>query len=310
VVAAVGDDHDGPSSGAAYVFTRSGIVWSQQAKLLDPDGAAYDYFGISVVVDDDTVVVGAFGDDDAGSASGSAYVFTRFDGVWSQQEKLTAPDGAIGDEFGVSVALAGDTAVVGAYGDDDQGSASGSASVFLLDNTPPTIAATVSPVPNEAGWNNTLPVTVTFECSDSASGIASCTPPVTLTSETPGQVVSGTAADNAGNVAAGSVTVRIDATSPTITIDDPSLGTGLPLPAAAITGTVGDPLSGPAEVRVTFTNLLTMSEQSRLATITGSIWSVPTAGLPAGPTSVTATATDVADNTSSPTPNVLFLALG
>ncbi len=102
------------NSGSAYVFTRSGGVWSQQAKLTASDPAAFDEFGYSVAVSGDTAVIGAYGDDDGGSDSGSAYVFTRTGGVWSQQAKLTASDAAASDWFGWSVAVSGDTAVIGA----------------------------------------------------------------------------------------------------------------------------------------------------------------------------------------------------
>ncbi|MBR9814373.1 hypothetical protein GYB61_11025, partial [bacterium] len=126
------DDDSGPSSGSAYVFTRSGVVWSQQQKLTANDGVASDEFGTSVALSGDTALIGAIDDDDAGSDSGSAYVFTRSDAVWSQQQKLTASDGAADDQFGFSVALSGDTALIGAFGDDDAGSNSGSAYVFTL----------------------------------------------------------------------------------------------------------------------------------------------------------------------------------
>ncbi len=72
-----GNDDGGTDSGSAYVFTRTGGVWSQQAKLTASDLAYADYFGVSVAVSGDTAVIGAYGDDDGGSDSGSAYVFTR-----------------------------------------------------------------------------------------------------------------------------------------------------------------------------------------------------------------------------------------
>ena len=131
VIGASGDDDNGADSGSVYVFIRVSGTWSQQTKLTASDGAAYDWFGYAVAVDGDTVVVGAYGDDDNGPASGSAYVFIRVSGTWSQQTKLTASDGAAYDWFGHSVAVDGDTAVVGAYGDDDNGPASGSAYVFI-----------------------------------------------------------------------------------------------------------------------------------------------------------------------------------
>jgi len=132
VVGAYGNDDAGSWSGSAYVFTRSGGVWTQQAKLTASDAAADDWFGISVSVSGDTAVVGSDWDDDAGRNSGSAYVFKRNGSTWTQQAKLTASDAAEGDWFGVSVSVWGDTAVVGSSFDDDAGLYSGSAYVFDL----------------------------------------------------------------------------------------------------------------------------------------------------------------------------------
>ena len=134
LVGATGDDDKGTYSGSAYVFTRSGSVWSQQAKLVASDGVASDFFGESVALSSDgsTALVGADGDGDKGSDSGSAYVFTRSGSTWTEQAKLLASDGAAGDYFGYSVSLSSDgsTALVGANGDDDKGSDSGSAYLF------------------------------------------------------------------------------------------------------------------------------------------------------------------------------------
>jgi FG-GAP repeat len=130
VVGARLDDGAGTDSGSAYVFVRSGTTWSQQKKLIASDAAAEDLFGWSVAVSGNTVVVGAFSDDDRGFGSGSAYVFVRSGSSWSQQQKLTASDGAVNDTFGVSVAVDGDTAVVGAHLDDDAGGNAGASYVF------------------------------------------------------------------------------------------------------------------------------------------------------------------------------------
>jgi len=130
VIGAQDDDDNGAKSGSAYVFRRNGTTWVQQANLLAPDGAAGDCFGCSVSVSGDVVVVGACGDDDNGSYSGSAYVFRWNGAVWVQQAKLLASDGAADDWFGRSVSVSGDVAAVGAYLDDDNGSGSGSAYVF------------------------------------------------------------------------------------------------------------------------------------------------------------------------------------
>ena len=111
-----------------YVFVRNlgGVEnWGQEdGKLTANDGAAGDGFGTSVDIDGDTAIIGAVQDDDNGGNSGSAYAFVRSAGVWSQQDKLTALDSAASDNFGESVAINGDTAVVGAVGNDsDRGSA-------------------------------------------------------------------------------------------------------------------------------------------------------------------------------------------
>ena len=113
--------------GSAYVFVRSGTIWTQQAKLIALDGAGWTKLGTSVALSGDTALVGAPGDD-TGVSPGSAYIFVRSGATWSQQAKLTAADGASSDCFGISVALSGDTALVGADRDNvgaagDQGSA-------------------------------------------------------------------------------------------------------------------------------------------------------------------------------------------
>ena len=129
VVGARQDDESFTDQGSAYVFVRSGGSWSQQQKLTASDGEADDFFGVSVAISGDTVVVGAvFDDTGSNSSQGSAYVFARSGGSWSQQQKLTASDGDTRDYFGASVAISGDTVVVGAFADDigsnvDQGSA-------------------------------------------------------------------------------------------------------------------------------------------------------------------------------------------
>jgi hypothetical protein len=131
-------DIDGHADqGAAYVFTRSGSSWSQQAKLVAGDGAAEDWFGYSVALDGNTAVVGALGADIDGNVDqGAAYVFTHSGSTWSEQAKLTTADGAAADFFGWSVALEGDTALVGAPDADVEGSAhQGAVYVFVHSGT-------------------------------------------------------------------------------------------------------------------------------------------------------------------------------
>lgn len=130
VIGAYQDSATAKWAGAAYVFTRSGAAWTEEAKLIAGDGAEGDFFGWAVAVSGDTALIGADRDDDEGTNSGSAYVFTRDGTTWTQQAKLTAADGSGGDNFGVSVAMDGDTAVIGASSDRDNGINSGSAYVF------------------------------------------------------------------------------------------------------------------------------------------------------------------------------------
>ncbi|WP_437661606.1 FG-GAP repeat protein [Sorangium sp. So ce1182] len=128
------DDSFGADAGLAHVFVRSDAGWVRQARLVADDIQAGDYFGWSVAISGDTAIVGAYGDDDGGSAAGSAYVFARSAAGWSQQAKLTADEGdaAAGDALGWSVAISGDTALVGARLDDHAGlTNAGSAYVFV-----------------------------------------------------------------------------------------------------------------------------------------------------------------------------------
>ena len=137
VIGAYQDDGKGDNSGAAYVFTRNSGVWDEGVKLTASDGEAYDNFGISVAVDGtaNTVVVGASGDDGAGTDSGAAYVFVKPSGGWAggnETAKLTASDGAALDYFGRSVSVDGNTALVGAYQDDEENDLADSGSAYIF----------------------------------------------------------------------------------------------------------------------------------------------------------------------------------
>ena len=120
VVGADGNDDFGESSGSAYVFDWNGLKWSQTGKLVAADGSKYNYFGFSVAINCQTVVVGAHGKD-------SAYVFGWNGLGWSQFDKLTPADRTDQYWFGSSMAISGQTVVVSAYGDDEKGKNSGSA---------------------------------------------------------------------------------------------------------------------------------------------------------------------------------------
>ena len=119
VVGAVGEG----ASGAAYVFRRRGDGWVPEQRLRASDGALQDEFGSSVGVSGQLIVVGAPGDDTPRDAAGSAYIFARSGGVWTESQQLQGEvvppetvDDRAGDAFGSSVAISGEVAVVGAPG--------------------------------------------------------------------------------------------------------------------------------------------------------------------------------------------------
>ena len=130
VVGALDDDG---KKGSAYIFVKPDGGWSgaltETAKLSASDGAAGDRFGLSLAVISDTIIAGAPGDD---SGQGSAYIFVKPSSGWGPTStfaaKLTAPDGAPDNFFGFSMATSGETAVIGAQGNDGN---RGSAYVFV-----------------------------------------------------------------------------------------------------------------------------------------------------------------------------------
>ena len=129
--ASKGDKDATANTGAAYIFTYDGSNWTYQAKLNADDATTNDAFGYSVSIYGDSAIVGAVSDD---SSIGSAYVFTRSGTTWTQQEKLNADDAADGDNFGHSVSIYGDSAIIGAWGDDDP-NLSGAAYIFTRSGT-------------------------------------------------------------------------------------------------------------------------------------------------------------------------------
>jgi FG-GAP repeat protein/glucodextranase-like protein len=153
VVGAYGDDDGGIDSGAVYIFKLEDATWIQQAKLTANDAVAYDYFGHSVSISSDYVVVGAYGDDDGGVDSGSAYIFKREGTTWTQQAKLTANDAVAYDYFGHSVSISSDYIIVGAYGNDDGGESSGAAYIFNRDGEQTKITAGDAQANDYFGWS-------------------------------------------------------------------------------------------------------------------------------------------------------------
>ena len=143
------DDRNGQRSGTVYVFEREGTSWVERIKLTSSDIEAEDEFGISVSSSGDYALVGAWGDNVNGEASGSAYVFKREGGTWIEQAKLTPSDGEAEDIFGEAVSLSGDYALIGAHRDDDNGSQSGSAYVFKREGEVWVEQAKLTPIDGE-----------------------------------------------------------------------------------------------------------------------------------------------------------------
>ncbi|MCK5194773.1 MAG: FG-GAP repeat protein [Desulfobulbaceae bacterium] len=130
IVGAYGDNGNGASSGAAYIFHYNGTSWVEMQKITANDASSWNKFGQSVAISGDTAIIGAYGDNDRGESAGAAYIFHLDGSNWSQSQKLTAFDTTAWDQFGQSVAISGDYAIIGAYGDSDNGPLSGSAYIF------------------------------------------------------------------------------------------------------------------------------------------------------------------------------------
>ena len=120
--------------------------WNEIINLTASDGASQDQFSYSVDIDGDYAIVGARYDDDNAANSGSVYIFHRSAGIWSEQTKLTPATGNTNDEFGHSVSIDGDYAVVGAIRDDEVGFDRGAAYVYK--RTASLISAIVCPLFN------------------------------------------------------------------------------------------------------------------------------------------------------------------
>ena len=136
VIGAPGEDGAAKDGGAAYVFVRDGEEWKQSAKIIPEDLGGLDAFGECAVLRENTVVIGAPGHTHGGTRfAGAAYVFVRNGDTWEQQAKLTADDAGKADRFGHSVAMAGETIIVGSpLNDTVGGKDTGAAYVYVRDN--------------------------------------------------------------------------------------------------------------------------------------------------------------------------------
>ncbi|NJK86519.1 MAG: hypothetical protein HC906_11665, partial [Bacteroidales bacterium] len=129
------DNAKGIDAGAAYVFKHEGDAWVEKQKLIRPDGADSNYFGYGVDIDGNYAVISACWSDQDGEKSGSAYIYKLTGNEWNEQARLTAPDAAEDDRFGINVGISGDYAIAGAFFDDDCGSRTGSAYIFHREGT-------------------------------------------------------------------------------------------------------------------------------------------------------------------------------
>jgi len=149
--AVVGAPHDESQKGSAEVFTSNGTAWAHVQQLLASDRHDFDLFGWSLQISGDTLVIGAPRADAGGVDAGAAYVFRRSGGVWSEVAKLLASDAVDGGRMGESVAIEGDTIVVGGTGmSTPAGIPSGAAYVFTRAGTTWTEQAKLVPSDAEA----------------------------------------------------------------------------------------------------------------------------------------------------------------
>ena len=126
--------------------------WSELIKLIATGGGANDRFGSSVEINSNDAIIGAYFDDvSTQTNAGSAYVFINSGGSWTQQARLTAGDAQTDDEFGISVSIDGDYAIVGAHEEDTNGAESGAAYIFYRSGSSWSQQAKLTPGDAAAG---------------------------------------------------------------------------------------------------------------------------------------------------------------
>jgi len=125
-------DEKAENAGAAYVYVLDDNQWKQEAKLVASDAGKTDIFGVRVSLSENTALISARRDDvdELGIDAGSAYIFVRNGSTWTQDVKLTSPDGKADDRFGRGVALSRDTAIISAMNHDENGTNTGALYVY------------------------------------------------------------------------------------------------------------------------------------------------------------------------------------
>ncbi|WP_345739054.1 IPT/TIG domain-containing protein, partial [Prosthecobacter algae] len=304
------------SSGAAYVFTRSGSTWSQEAYLKASNSQAYDNFGLSVALSGNTAVIGAFAEDsnatgvngnqadNSTSASGAAYVFTRSAGVWTQKDYLKASNTGTTDRFGLSVAVSGHTAIIGASfedsdattvggdGSNDNATEAGAAYIFNLGQA--AIAPTVTNVsPATGSTAGGRSVTITGMDFTGATAVTfGGTAATSFTVDSATQITAVTPAGSAGAVSvlvttAGGTnaanTLFTYIAPPTVTNVNPATGstvggTSVTITGTNFTGATGVTFGGAPASRVRVLNATTISATTPAGTAGPASVLVTTAG--------------------------------
>jgi len=169
--AVVGAYNDEGGKGSAYIFHRDGATWPRQTRVLASDGQGSDFFGVSVSVSGNYLLVGAYEEDAGGSAAGAVYSYLRSGVTWTEKAKQIASDPQVNDHFGYSVSISGDYAIVGAPEKDTGGNAdAGAAYIYdsmgalslpvtlssftaqFIENTP-TLCWTTQSETSNLGWN-------------------------------------------------------------------------------------------------------------------------------------------------------------
>lgn len=171
---AIGAPHEtfnsATAAGAVYVYTRGAGGWGLEARLVAADFGAVDHFGWSLALDGDTLAIGAANDDAPGASDrGSAYVFTRANGGWTQQAKLLASDGVAFDVFGSSIALDGERLVVGAPRADVSG-ASNRGAAYVFERSGSTWSEVAKLAPPDGAANDQFGFAVALDADTAAVG--------------------------------------------------------------------------------------------------------------------------------------------
>jgi FG-GAP repeat len=167
IVGAPYDDENGSiNNGSATIYKRNSSTgeWESQGKIINPSSENEDNFGISVSISENYAIVGANKDDEGGvNDIGSATIFKRnaITGVWENEGKLTNDTSSIDDNFGWSVSISGDYAIVGAYSDDQAGmTENGSATIYKRNTISGLWESQVKLINKEATNNDSFGISV------------------------------------------------------------------------------------------------------------------------------------------------------